>query len=234
MNIALLEDEPMIASQLADFLTHSGHSITLFTDGESLVRVLRRKLFDLFILDWQVPKINGYEVLRYMRINAQMTEPVIFLTSSDSENLIVQALNGGADDYCVKPIRSHEFLARLASAQRRAKPSKAEPAVPDSFAGYQFDPRSKSVYFSNQEIFLTEKEFLLAHLFFSNLNRLISREKILLDIWGGNAPELSRTLDVHIAWIRKKLQIGGDGKVLRLATIYGYGYRLMQLNTNHE
>ena len=229
MHIAILEDETTLAEEVKLYLERDGHSATIFVDGEALLRALPRETFDLFILDWNVPKINGYEVLVRMRKNLRMIEPIVFLTSTDAEDEIVAALSAGADDYCIKPIRLREFSARISSAQRRVHMTHA-PAFgrEKEILGYRFNPITNLVRFDDQDVTLTEKEFALASFLFSELDRPLSRNRLLIEVWGSTGPELSRTLDVHIAWIRKKLHIGASGSRARLVAVYGYGYRLMQ------
>lgn len=228
MYIAILEDEATLAEEVKSCLEQDGHVAKIFTDGEALVRDLRREVFDLFILDWNVPKMNGYEVLTHMRKNLMMIEPVIFLTSADAEDEIVSALTAGADDYCLKPIRPREFVARVRSAERRSSPQLATPAEAKVILGYVFNSVDNVISFNGTDVALTEKEFNLALFMFSELDRPIARNRILIEVWGSNGAELSRTLDVHVAWIRKKLNIGANGDKLRLTAVYGYGYRLMQ------
>lgn len=228
MHIAILEDEATLAEEVKNYLEQDGHTARIFTDGESLVRILGREIFDLFILDWNVPKMNGYEVLTHMRKTLVMAEPIVFLTSTDAEDEIVSALSAGADDYCIKPIRLREFLARIHSVERRSNQQPAAVSVAKVILGYTFNPVDNVISFDGMDVPLTEKEFKLALFMFSELDRPVSRNRILIEVWGTSGAELSRTLDVHIAWIRKKLNIGASGDRLRLTAVYGYGYRLMQ------
>lgn len=228
MHIAILEDEVTLAEEVKFYLEQGGHTAKIFTDGEALVRILSREIFDLFILDWNVPKINGFEILTHMRKSLAMSEPIVFLTSTDAEEEIVSALTAGADDYCVKPIRLREFMARIGSVERRFKKAPAVSTNEQQLFGYSFNNVTHTISFNGQDVDLTEKEFNLALFLFSEADRPISRNRILLEVWGTSGTELSRTLDVHVAWIRKKLNIGANGDKLRLTAVYGYGYRLMQ------
>jgi DNA-binding response OmpR family regulator len=231
MYIAILEDEFTLAEEVKNYLEQNGHHAKIFIDGEALLRALTRENFDLFILDWNVPKISGYEVLVRMRKNLGMVEPIVFLTSTDAEDEIVSALSAGADDYCVKPIRLREFSARIQSVQRRSNKQPVSALEATDILGYNFNAVDNVISFNGHKVPLTQKEFNLALFLFSELDRPISRNRILLEVWGTANVELSRTLDVHIAWIRKKLNIGSSGQTLRLTAVYGYGYRLMQTFT---
>ena len=228
MHIAILEDEATLAMEVKQYLEQDGHTVKIYADGQALVRMLGRELFDLYVLDWNVPKMNGYEVLNHMRKHLEMTEPVVFLTSTEAEEEIVAALTAGADDYCIKPIKPKEFLARIQSVGRRLGGQSSRGQTRKVILGYSFHPADHVVTFDARSVELTEKEFKLASFLFDEVDRPLARNRILMEVWGGSGDELSRTLDVHIAWIRKKLNIGASGNHLRLTAVYGYGYRLMQ------
>jgi DNA-binding response OmpR family regulator len=229
MYIAILEDEVTLAEEVKACLEQNGHTVKIFGDGASMIKSVRRDTFDLFVLDWKVPKKNGFEVLKDLRNNLGLQEPVIFLTSTDTEASIVSALAAGADDYCIKPVRLNEFMARIAALERRTHKSIVVPQESISVAGFTFNSDVQTVTFNDTSIVLNEKEFKLSKFLFNNLDRALSRNRILMEIWGKNNDELSRTLDVHVAWIRRKLNLGANNPALRLTAIYGYGYRLMQV-----
>lgn len=234
MYIAILEDEATLAEEVKLCLEQHGHRVQVFVDGTSITRSIRRDTFDLFVLDWNVPKMNGLEVLKDMRNNLKLSEPIIFLTSTDDESAIVEALSEGADDYCVKPVRLKEFMARVRALERRSGKTNAPASETKVIADFTFNPVDQSVKFGNEVVVLADKEFNLALFLFNNLDRPISRNRILMEIWERTDEELSRSLDVHIAWIRKKLNIGANGTAVRLTAIYGYGYRLMQVFKEEE
>jgi len=230
MHIAILEDEKSLADDLDLLLSNHGHEISTFADGAELVRKLNNETYDFFVLDWKVPSMDGYEVLRYIRGDLGLKEPIIFLTSNDTEEDIVKAFHSGADDYCIKPVRQNELIARVNALIRRSYGQQNKTInTLECLASYTFDMASRSVSFNDEQVTLTDKEFLLAHFFFSNIDRPLSRNHLMMRIWGKNVETLTRTLDVHIAWIRNKLKIGASSKTVRLIAIHGYGYRLMQL-----
>lgn len=231
MYIAILEDEVTLAEEVKACLEQNGHTVKIYGDGATMLKNVRRDTFDLFVLDWKVPKKNGYEVLKDLRGNLGLQEPVIFLTSTDTEASIVSAFAAGADDYCIKPVRLNEFMARITALERRTQKSIVVPQESISVAGFTFNSDIQTVSFNDTSIVLNEKEFKLSKFLFNNLDRALSRNRILMEIWGKNNDELSRTLDVHVAWIRKKLSLGSQNPSLRLTAIYGYGYRLMQVFT---
>lgn len=234
MYIAILEDEATLAEEVKLCLERQGHRVQIFVDGAAITRSIRRDTFDLFVLDWNVPKMNGLEVLKDMRNNLKLTEPIIFLTSTDDESAIVEALSEGADDYCVKPVRIKEFMARVRALERRSGKNVAPNSESKVIADFTFNPVDQTVKVGEEVITLADKEFKLALFLFNNLDRPVSRNRILMEIWERTDEELSRSLDVHIAWIRKKLNIGATGTSVRLTAIYGYGYRLMQVFKEEE
>jgi len=229
LKIAILEDDATLAQGLQKLLIEAGHQPVIFKQGDALLRVLKRGLFDLYVLDWNVPKATGLDVLIHIRQTLALTDPVIFLTSISSEPDIVRALNHGADDYCLKPVKWREFLARIQAIDRRLARFLTEPVTHKTICGYSFDTSRSVVIFDNVEVELRDREFALAQLLFSELDRPVSRHRILMLIWGTTADEFSRTLDVHIARIRKHLKLGPENHRVRLSSIYGFGYRLMQI-----
>ena len=234
MHIALLEDEPALAQEVNALLSDSGHTVVVFSDGHSLLRGLLKDTFDLFVLDWHVPGPNGLEVLNHLRQHSRLQTPVVFLTSNVAEEQIVLALNAGADDYCAKPLRAVEFMARIAAVQRRFMPASVKSSSGELVEGYYFNRVDRTVQVDNQVINLTEKEFELSRLMFANLERPISRNRIMKEVWGREEDALSRTLDVHISWVRRKLGIGAQGTRLRLNVVHGYGYRLDKIEKKQE
>lgn len=229
MHIAVLEDEQSLADDLATLLKKNGHEVSIFADGLHLIETLQAELYDMFILDWKVPSMDGFEVLKHIRSELGFKTPVIFLTSNDNETDIVNALSSGADDYSVKPLRPQELMARINALIRRSYGAPKKNNAPETILGHTFYTAERTVEFGGTKISLTDKEFLLAHYFFTNLDRPLSRTHIMMRIWGQTEEGLSRTLDVHVAWIRNKLNIGAQASNVRLVAIHGYGYRLMQV-----
>ncbi len=230
MHIALLEDEQTLAHDVQSLLTHAGHSVVHFPDGHQIMRALLKDTFDLFVLDWNVPGPDGLEILKHMRNNMKLDTPVIFLTSNNAEEQIVTALDSGADDYCSKPIRPFEFMARIAALQRRFLPKENTDVDGEFVEGYIFERSQRTVTVFGKCVNLTEKEYELARLMFQNIDRPISRHRIMQEVWGREEDALSRTLDVHISWVRRKLDIGAAAEYLRLVVVHGFGYRLIKIS----
>jgi two-component system response regulator RegX3 len=234
MYIGLLEDEPHLAQYVKDVLEGAGYTVAVFGNGEDMVKAIGRDTIDLFVLDWRVPRMSGLEVLKHIREVKGIKEPVLFLTSRTDEQDITKALNAGADDYCIKPVRPQEFLARIRAVLRRTNPDHGNTDTARTLLGYTFNKLDNSVHFNNQHVVLSEKEFKLALFLFENHERAVSRERLMQEIWGGQGDALSRSLDVHVSWLRKKLDLSASSQTLRLKPIYGFGYRLMAIQDEQE
>jgi DNA-binding response OmpR family regulator len=232
MQIAVLEDESVLSDYLNALLTKLGHDVTVFADGLQLTKVLNKQQFDLYILDWNVPKLTGMDVLKYIRQELAGNQPVLFLTSNQDEIDVVAALQAGADDYCIKPVRPQELLARINALSRRAYPEVIH-TFPHEIRGYTFEKATRMVNFGDESVVLSEKEFDLAYYFFSNFDSPLPRKQLLIKVWGKEhkdfTREFTRTLDVHVTFIRRKLKIGSNAEKIRLVSIHSFGYRLVEI-----
>jgi DNA-binding response OmpR family regulator len=234
MYIGLLEDEPHLAQHVCEILEGAGHTVNVFSNGEDMVKAVGRDTIDLFVLDWRVPRMTGIEVLKHIRDVRGLKEPVLFLTSRTDEQDITEALNAGADDYCTKPVRPKEFLARINAILRRTYPDRGNEDTTRVLLDYSFNKLDNAVKFGDQVVTLSEKEFKLALFLFENHERAVSRERLLQEIWGGAGDALSRSLDVHVSWLRKKLDLSATSPTLRLKPIYGFGYRLIAVSESKD
>jgi DNA-binding response OmpR family regulator len=188
-----------------------------------LVTALKRDTFDLLLLDWKLPDMSGVDVLSWARERPESVPPVLFVTSRADEADIVRALNLGAHDYVVKPIKVAEFQARVGALLRSSFPAQAADA--HDFDGIRFDLGRQIVVVGDMEVVVTNKEFSLALVLFQNLDRPLSRAYLLDKIWGVSPDLQTRTLDAHVSRIRSKLGLRPEAGY-RLAPVYGYGYRL--------
>ena len=224
MRIALLEDDIAVGMAMQHWLEAAGHAVHNFTSGKTIVREASRESIDLFLLEWHVPDLSGEEVLRWLREKQQSTVPVLFATSRDSEADIVAALQAGADDYMVKPVRRLELLARVDSLMRRARPKQSE-IEPITVGPYSINLIDRVVTIGGEPIEMTDKEYDLTVFLFRNLGRLTSRGHISESVWGRSSDVQSRTVDTHVSRVRKKLELGPATGV-RLTPVYTFGYRL--------
>ena len=198
MKIWLLEDDVEQARLLMGWMTNGGHQAMHFPNSGALLDELRKDQPELFVLDWELPDGTGLEVLQRIRDHMTWHVPVLFVTQRDSEADIVDALSAGADDYMVKQIKEGEFLARLTALGRRL----GNQSLEFSIGPYTFMPNTHSVTKDGDPVDLTVKDFELAHYLFRNVDRLLSREELLKEIWGVSGVN-TRTVDMHMSRIRK-------------------------------
>ena len=221
MNIAILEDDAAQAERLIQILARHGHRCHHFATGGALLESLRKISYDLLLIDWELPDMDGIEVLRTVRTIVDWHIPVLFVTQRDSEADIVHALDAGADDFLVKEVRERELMARIQALLRRLG---AEPQT-ISVAHVELDRRTRRATCHSKPVELTAKDFELAWYLLHNVGRLLSRTKLLRDVWGVTVPINTRTVDVHMSRLRRRLDFGAQGRV-RISTIYQHGYRL--------
>jgi DNA-binding response OmpR family regulator len=226
LRIALLEDDPDHADTTVRALHTAGHSCEVFARGEAFLRAALHDTFDVLILDWGLPDMTGVQVLDSIR-QRQEAVPVLFLTSRDAEQDVVEALSHGADDYLAKPPRPAELLARLVALKRRADSAGAMPK-PLSVPPFVLDPTSSSVKLNGEPVELTLRQFQLALVLFRNVGRLLSRTYLLEAVWGLNDQVQTRTLDIHISQLRSALKLPENG--WRITSVYAHGYRLEPLD----
>jgi len=226
LRIAILEDDPDQLALLSRWLTIAGHHVHGYLRGYEALKAAGRESFDLFMLDWEVPDLSGVDVLQAIRANVSKSVPVLFVTVRDSEEDIVYALNAGADDYMIKPVRQSETLARVGALLRRAYPQKEETQL--AIPPYEFDTLNGVAKIDGATVEMTPKEFEVAVLLFRNFERLISRGHLHEAVWGHTTELQSRTVDAHVSQVRKKLGLRGEHG-LRVAAIYNYGYRLKRI-----
>jgi len=228
LNIAILEDEPAQSQLIESWLVADQYNCDIFSTGQSLLDQLKSSSYDLLLIDWELPDINGPEVMQIIRQTHKLDTPIIFITSRDSEEDIVTALNTGADDYLIKPVRQFEFLARVKANTKRTKDNPVE-AEKIEHTPYTFNSANQQAFVHGDIIELSSKEFELAFFIFSNEGQLLERKEILSAVWQQEADLNTRTVDTHMSIIRKKLAISPVNG-WRLKSIYGHGYRLERLN----
>ncbi len=224
MRIALLEDDIDQANLLKTWLEDAQHNVSLYASAADLYRALGRESYDLFILDWELPEVDqGLSVLQRMRGDLKRSEPVIFCTRMYSEDHIVAALGAGADDYLVKPIKRRELLSRIQAVLRRL--GKQEPLAVLEAQPYLIDRAKRTVSLRGKVVSLTEKEYELTLFLFERLGQVVSRSHLLEVVWQRSADVSTRTVDVHLSRLRRKLSFSAEtGWILN--SIYQHGYRL--------
>lgn len=235
MRIALLEDDEHIAKLICLWIEEEGHHCTIFADGRQMLNALKADSFDLLLLDWMVPEIDGEGVLVWVRQNLNWRIPIVFLTMRDNEEDIVKILSLGADDYITKPVRQKEMLARITALARRANVLDTEKSASDElhFGPYTINVKNNTVSRNDSSIKLTQKEFELVLFLFRNLGRIVSRGHMLESVWGHNQDINTRTADTHISRIRNKLGLVPENG-WRISAIYHHGYRLEQVEASNN
>ena len=215
--VLLAEDDPAISDPLARALRREGYDVDVCTDGEAaLEQGLRQP--DLLVLDLGLPKLDGLEVCRRLRQEGS-TVPVLVLTARADEVDTVVGLDAGADDYVTKPFRLAELLARARALLRRGVTELSPPAQL-----VRIDHEGRRVFVREEEVQLTGKEYELLKLLVANENKVVSREKLMRDIWDSAWYGSTKTLDMHISVLRRKL--GDDAANPRyITTIRGVGFR---------
>ncbi len=240
VRIGLLEDDSSQIELISLWASEAGDQLQSYTTGKSFREAMSREDFDLLVLDWHLPDTTGIEELDWLRGERALNTPVIFITSRDSEESVVEALDHGADDYMVKPVRKEITLARIKALQRRnrlgpaaatatdrADDATAAPAV-EVFAPYEINHQTHTIAVDGEAVKLTNKEFELAAYLFTNAGCLVSRDQLLEQIWGTRPDLNTRTVDTHISRIRSKLGIN-PARGWQLSSIYQRGYRLFRV-----
>lgn len=222
MKLLIVEDEEKLAVSLKKGLEKEGYAVDYVLDGEAGQRRIElcRKDYDLIVMDLMLPKKDGFEVVKNVRAQNILT-PILVLTARDTTEDKILALDGGADDYLIKPFSFEELLARVRALMRRPEQSlPTELKIKD----LKLNTGTRTVLRSNREIPLTLKEFGLLEYLMRHPNQVLSREQILDHLWDFAFDSFSNVVDVHIKNLRKKVDNGHHDKLLE--TIRGVGYRI--------
>jgi two-component system alkaline phosphatase synthesis response regulator PhoP len=222
--LLLVEDEPGVVLALTDRLHADGYEVAVARDGEAGLLRATAERFDLVLLDAMLPRRSGFEVLREMRARGVAT-PVLMLTARGQVADKVLGLKLGADDYVTKPFDNAELLARIEARLRPARPvGAAAPPMPFAIHDLTIDVRAAEVRKKGRPVDLSPREFHLLRYFVDHRGAMLSRSELLQHVWGYDADVSTRTVDVHVAWLRRKLE--DDPRRPRLiTTVHGMGYR---------
>ncbi|HZG38063.1 MAG TPA: response regulator transcription factor [Nodosilinea sp.] len=201
-------------------LSYEGYEVSVAHDGLSGLMAARAQAPDLIILDWMMPGLTGVEVCRRLRQTGTAT-PVILLTAKDEVSDRVEGLDAGADDYVVKPFSIEELLARVRAHLRRAEPQDAEILV---FGDLTLDRRSREVRRGERPVELTAKEFDLLDYLMTNPRQVLTRDRILEQVWGYDFMGDSNIIEVYVRYLRLKLEAEGESRLIQ--TMRGVGYVL--------
>ena len=233
--ILVVEDDPAILTGLTDLLEGEGFGVVTATDGEAAVRLHAAEKPDLVLLDVMLPEKNGYDVCREIRRHDAVT-PVIMLTAKGEEVDTVVGLELGADDYVVKPFGASELLARIRAVLRRGRPRQGSTEGRGSgdgrgrqslhFGAVSVDPRTMRGQRGERSFAVSRRELALLQLFASRPGEVLDRDTLLEEVWGVRYHGTTRTLDQHVAGLRKKIE-EDPAHPRHIETVHGTGYRFV-------
>ncbi len=218
----IVEDDPNLLEALRYNVRKEGHDVVTAVDGVQALEVARMNKPDLVILDIMLPGLSGFEVCRILR--KEMTVPILVLTARDDEIDKVTGLDLGADDYMTKPFSMRELLARIRAMLRRGEIQTAIPEMPLKFGDIEVDTGHHVITKAGNVLSLTPKEFDLLAFLTKNKGLVFTRDQLLEKVWGYNYSGDTRTVDVHIRWLREKIEDNPEEPKC-LITIRGVGYK---------
>ena len=228
--ILLVEDEDLIRDMLVVALEEAGYEILSVSNGRSALNVLQSKepgndgfTPDLIILDLMLPEVNGLDICRLLRYQGDIT-PILVISAKGSETDRVLGLEVGADDYLTKPFSMRELVARCRALLRRQQYSSFSQTPVQKYRDISLFPQECRVVVRGKEVNLSPKEFRLLELFMSYPRRVWSREQLIEQVWGHDFLGDTKTVDVHIRWLREKLELE-PSQPEYLITVRGFGYR---------
>jgi len=222
--ILIVEDEPAIRELLSVNLRHAGYTVAEAETAEAARAQLDGSLPDLVLLDWMLPGQSGIDFAKKLRADPRTSGlPIVMLTARAQEGDKLQGFDVGADDYVTKPFSPRELLARVRALLRRAAPEASEDPI--EVGGLRLEPATFRVFAAGTRLELSPTEFRLLHYFMKNPDRVLSRAKLLDNVWGDHVYIEERTVDVHIRRLRLALAPGGHDRLIE--TVRGGGYRFL-------
>ncbi|HEX3592732.1 MAG TPA: response regulator transcription factor [Pseudonocardiaceae bacterium] len=229
MRILVVDDDRAVRESLRRSLQFNGYQVDLASDGQQALDSVVAQRPDAMVLDVMMPRLDGLEVCRRLRGTGDDL-PILVLTARDAVSDRVAGLDAGADDYLPKPFALEELLARLRALLRRAAAesdslaSDAPPAM--KFADLELDPGTRDVRRGERSISLTRTEFALLELFMAHPKQVLTRSRILEDVWGYDFPTSGNALEVYVGYLRRKTEADGESRLIH--TVRGVGYVLRE------
>ncbi|HFX4991141.1 TPA: two-component system response regulator CovR [Streptococcus pyogenes] len=219
--ILIIEDEKNLARFVSLELQHEGYELIVEVNGREGLETALEKEFDLILLDLMLPEMDGFEVTR--RLQTEKTTYIMMMTARDSIMDVVAGLDRGADDYIVKPFAIEELLARIRAIFRR-QDIESEKKAPSQgiYRDLVLNPQNRSVNRGDDEISLTKREYDLLNILMTNMNRVMTREELLSNVWKYDEAVETNVVDVYIRYLRGKIDI--PGKESYIQTVRGMGY----------
>ncbi len=224
VRILVVDDDRAVRESLRRSLSFNGYSVSLAEDGVEALNSIATDRPDALVLDVMMPKLDGLEVCRQLRSTGDDL-PILVLTARDSVSERVAGLDAGADDYLPKPFALEELLARMRALLRRTGPGEAE-SVAMTFADLTLDPVTREVTRGTRPISLTRTEFALLEMLITNPRRVLTRSRILEEVWGFDFPTSGNALEVYVGYLRRKTEAEGEPRLIH--TVRGVGYVLRE------
>ena len=225
MRILVVDDDRAVRESLRRSLSFNGYSVSLAEDGVEALEAISADRPDAVVLDVMMPRLDGLEVCRRLRSTGDDL-PILVLTARDSVSERVAGLDAGADDYLPKPFALEELLARLRALLRRTTATDLGEAAPMTFVDLTLDPVTREVTRGGRRISLTRTEFALLEMLIANPRRVLSRSRILEEVWGFDFPTSGNALEVYVGYLRRKTEAEGEPRLIH--TVRGVGYVLRE------
>ena len=225
MRILVVDDDRAVRESLRRSLSFNGYTVDLAEDGVEALDAIANERPDALVLDVMMPRLDGLEVCRQLRSTGDDL-PILVLTARDSVSERVSGLDAGADDYLPKPFALEELLARLRALLRRTGPEEAGEAALLTFGDLTLDPGTREVHRGKRAISLTRTEFALLEMLMANPRRVLTRSRILEEVWGFDFPTSGNALEVYVGYLRRKTEAEGEPRLIH--TVRGVGYVLRE------
>lgn len=225
MRILVVDDDRAVRESLRRSLSFNGYTVDLAVDGMDALEKVAASRPDALVLDVMMPRLDGLEVCRRLRSTGDDL-PILVLTARDSVSERVAGLDAGADDYLPKPFALEELLARLRALLRRAGPAAGDDSEAMRFEDLTLDPATREVTRGGRSISLTRTEFALIEMLMANPRRVLSRSRILEEVWGYDFPTSGNALEVYVGYLRRKTEADGEPRLIH--TVRGVGYVLRE------
>lgn len=225
MRILVVDDDRAVRESLRRSLSFNGYTVDLAEDGVEALEAITNERPDALVLDVMMPRLDGLEVCRQLRSTGDDL-PILVLTARDSVSERVSGLDAGADDYLPKPFALEELLARLRALLRRTGPEEAGDGAIMTFGDLTLDPSTREVHRGTRPISLTRTEFSLLEMLIANPRRVLTRSRILEEVWGFDFPTSGNALEVYVGYLRRKTEAEGESRLIH--TVRGVGYVLRE------
>ncbi len=225
VRILVVDDDRAVRESLRRSLAFNGYTVELAEDGVEALERIARDRPDAVVLDQMMPRLDGLGVCRQLRSSGDDV-PVLMLTALDSVPERVAGLDAGADDYLAKPFALEELLARMRALLRRTGPDDQAESAALTFADLSLDPVTREVSRGERPISLTRTEFALLEMLINNPRRVLTRSRILEEVWGFDFPTSGNALEVYVGYLRRKTEAEGEPRLIH--TVRGVGYVLRE------